>query len=239
MKRSPLLVPFVGVLVLLTLWLPSSATLAQIPAQTPPDADAKGFWLRSVAAAKDLGSRAYIAWTGQARDPAGQPILPTQALLTVAQESQALAAAAASRSWSTREDALCAQALADFASFVRFRYLAALTEDQAWIDDAGDSARRFIRLGDLLNQTLATTPTDWEFLRASYAPPPPVQPQPAPAAQTATAKTGRYVDSVTREPLHRPSCQWAQRISPENREWFATREEAINAGHRPCKVCNP
>jgi hypothetical protein len=48
-----------------------------------------------------------------------------------------------------------------------------------------------------------------------------------------------YVASITREPFHRPGCKWAQRISPANLQTFQTREEAIKAGHRPCKVCKP
>jgi len=48
-----------------------------------------------------------------------------------------------------------------------------------------------------------------------------------------------YVASAIREPFHRPDCKWAQRISPGNLQIFTTREEAIKAGHRPCKVCKP
>ena len=48
-----------------------------------------------------------------------------------------------------------------------------------------------------------------------------------------------YVASSTRNPFHRPRCKWAQRISPENLQTFKTREDAIKAGHKPCKVCKP
>ena len=48
-----------------------------------------------------------------------------------------------------------------------------------------------------------------------------------------------YVASVQREPFHRPDCRWAHRISPANLQAFSTRNEAIMAGHRPCKVCRP
>jgi methylphosphotriester-DNA--protein-cysteine methyltransferase len=48
-----------------------------------------------------------------------------------------------------------------------------------------------------------------------------------------------YVASVNREPFHRPDCKWARRISLGNLQTFQTREEAIKAGHRPCKVCEP
>jgi micrococcal nuclease len=48
-----------------------------------------------------------------------------------------------------------------------------------------------------------------------------------------------YVASINREPFHRPDCKWARRISSANLQTFKTREEAIKAGHRPCKVCRP
>jgi hypothetical protein len=48
-----------------------------------------------------------------------------------------------------------------------------------------------------------------------------------------------YAASVARAPFHRISCTWATRISPQNLQMFRTREEAIKAGHRPCKVCRP
>jgi micrococcal nuclease len=48
-----------------------------------------------------------------------------------------------------------------------------------------------------------------------------------------------YVASVIREPFHRPDCKWALKISSANMQTFKTREEAIKAGHRPCKVCRP
>jgi methylphosphotriester-DNA--protein-cysteine methyltransferase len=48
-----------------------------------------------------------------------------------------------------------------------------------------------------------------------------------------------YVASVHCAPFHRPHCRSAQRISPGNLQSFSTREGAIQAGHRPCKVCKP
>lgn len=53
--------------------------------------------------------------------------------------------------------------------------------------------------------------------------------------QTKTA----YVASAIREPFHRPGCKWAQKISSQNLQTFKTRDAAIKAGHRPCKVCKP
>lgn len=56
-------------------------------------------------------------------------------------------------------------------------------------------------------------------------------------AQPKTSYT--YVASSAREPFHKPSCRWAQKISDRNLQTFKTHDEAIKAGHRPCKVCKP
>jgi len=60
----------------------------------------------------------------------------------------------------------------------------------------------------------------------------------APTLLTASGDA-RYVASRLREPFHYSWCKWAQKISESNKERFRTREEALQAGHRPCKVCNP
>ena len=49
----------------------------------------------------------------------------------------------------------------------------------------------------------------------------------------------QYVASIHKDPFHRISCRWAQKISPKNAVYYNTREEAIQDGHRPCKVCRP
>jgi len=49
----------------------------------------------------------------------------------------------------------------------------------------------------------------------------------------------KYVASVERGKFHKPSCEWAKRIKSENLITFATREEAIQKGYIPCKVCRP
>lgn len=48
-----------------------------------------------------------------------------------------------------------------------------------------------------------------------------------------------YVASKFRKPFHYIWCKWAKKISPANKVFFYSREEAIKAGHRPCKICNP
>jgi hypothetical protein len=61
------------------------------------------------------------------------------------------------------------------------------------------------------------------------------RPTVAPQQQSEVA----YVASVKREPFHKVSCKWAQKISADNLQTFKTRDEAIAAGHRPCRVCKP
>ena len=57
--------------------------------------------------------------------------------------------------------------------------------------------------------------------------------------ETAEQTKVAYVASAIREPFHRPGCKWAVKISSANLQTFKTRDEAIKAGHRPCKVCRP
>ncbi|RJQ54073.1 MAG: hypothetical protein C4521_04260 [Actinobacteria bacterium] len=48
-----------------------------------------------------------------------------------------------------------------------------------------------------------------------------------------------YVASKKRDPFHSSDCRWAKETSASNLQRFRTREQAIAAGHRPCKVCDP
>jgi len=60
------------------------------------------------------------------------------------------------------------------------------------------------------------------------------------SSQTTPLPSGKYyVASKYSEVFHRPDCEWAKKIRPDNLIIFKTREEAIKSGRRPCKVCNP
>ena len=48
-----------------------------------------------------------------------------------------------------------------------------------------------------------------------------------------------YVASRNSEVFHRADCKSALKISPKNLIHYATRDEAIRAGKRPCKECRP
>ncbi|BER92722.1 MBL fold metallo-hydrolase [Atrimonas thermophila] len=59
-----------------------------------------------------------------------------------------------------------------------------------------------------------------------------------PTTATETA-TYQYVASKNSSVFHYPWCSYAQKIKPENKIYFSTREEAVASGRRPCKVCKP
>jgi len=48
-----------------------------------------------------------------------------------------------------------------------------------------------------------------------------------------------FIASKTSDVFHRSDCRWAQNISTENLVRYRTRDEAVRAGKRPCKFCNP
>jgi len=48
-----------------------------------------------------------------------------------------------------------------------------------------------------------------------------------------------YVASKNSKVFHKPDCSSAKRIKPANLVTYSTREKAIEAGKRPCKLCKP
>lgn len=57
--------------------------------------------------------------------------------------------------------------------------------------------------------------------------------------EEAEIKEVKYIGSKNSSVFHRPSCKWAGMISEKNKVGFSSREEAVNAGYRPCQVCRP
>jgi len=55
----------------------------------------------------------------------------------------------------------------------------------------------------------------------------------------AKSDAGQYVGSNKSNKFHRTSCGYVRRIKPENIIYFESREEAVNYGYIPCKVCCP
>lgn len=48
-----------------------------------------------------------------------------------------------------------------------------------------------------------------------------------------------FVGSNGSDKYHRPDCGLAKRISPKNRVWFSSVEDAKSLGYRPCAICSP
>ena len=55
----------------------------------------------------------------------------------------------------------------------------------------------------------------------------------------ASASTTEYWASAKAGKFHLPSCEWAQKISEDNKIIYQSREDAIADGKEPCGACNP
>ncbi len=53
------------------------------------------------------------------------------------------------------------------------------------------------------------------------------------------SRKGKYIGHKESKKFHYPDCKWGMKIKPENQVWFDSREEAIEKGYIPCKVCKP
>lgn len=60
--------------------------------------------------------------------------------------------------------------------------------------------------------------------------------QAAPKPETSEYK---YVASKNSKVFHKAECEWAKKIKPENLTGHSSRDEAVRAGKRPCKLCQP
>lgn len=61
---------------------------------------------------------------------------------------------------------------------------------------------------------------------------------PNPVVKSAPAEY-KYVASRNSNVFHSPGCSSVKKIKPENLVGYSSRDEAINAGKRPCKRCKP
>ena len=59
-----------------------------------------------------------------------------------------------------------------------------------------------------------------------------------PDAKRAVAEY-KYMASKNSKVFHKPECRWVKRIKPANLVGYNSRNEAIEAGKRPCKMCKP
>ena len=63
--------------------------------------------------------------------------------------------------------------------------------------------------------------------------------EPPSRAVKSTPAEYKYVASKNSKVFHRPQCSSVKRISPKNLVGYSSRDEAIKAGKRPCKLCKP
>lgn len=58
-------------------------------------------------------------------------------------------------------------------------------------------------------------------------------------ALTAPVLANVYVGNLKSYKFHYQGCQWEHKMWESNRIYFDSRDEAINYGMVPCKVCRP
>lgn len=64
-------------------------------------------------------------------------------------------------------------------------------------------------------------------------------PKPVAPIQATPRPSRTLVGSSLSDKYHRPSCEWARRISAGNEVWFSDPDDARRRGYVPCKVCRP
>ncbi|MCB2228309.1 MAG: hypothetical protein KQH53_16635 [Desulfarculaceae bacterium] len=69
------------------------------------------------------------------------------------------------------------------------------------------------------------------------APQPQAEAEAAPAQEAAPAPEGALKGNVKSKSFHQPGCRYYD--SPDCTAVFAERQEALDAGYKPCKVCKP
>ncbi len=61
-----------------------------------------------------------------------------------------------------------------------------------------------------------------------------------PEYRDSASKGTKYVLNKNTKKFHRPNCTHVKKIKPKNyKEYTGTRDEVINMGYVPCKVCDP
>lgn len=54
-----------------------------------------------------------------------------------------------------------------------------------------------------------------------------------------SSDSGGYVGNSNSGKFHHSSCKSVKKMSEKNKVFFSSRDEAINQGYVPCKICNP
>jgi hypothetical protein len=73
--------------------------------------------------------------------------------------------------------------------------------------------------------------------------PPPRKPLAPPAktapATAATPIAGGFVANKSSKVLHKADCTSVGKMQDKNKVAFASKDEAVKAGYKPCKACKP
>ena len=59
------------------------------------------------------------------------------------------------------------------------------------------------------------------------------------SSDDSSAATTEYWASIKADKFHLPTCEWAEKISEDNKIVYKSREDAIADGMEPCGECNP
>lgn len=62
---------------------------------------------------------------------------------------------------------------------------------------------------------------------------------PSSAESTASSDSANYIGNANSGKFHVDGCTGANRMSENNKVFFSSRDDAINQGYTPCKMCNP
>ena len=59
------------------------------------------------------------------------------------------------------------------------------------------------------------------------------------ACATVTALASTYVGNAHTHKFHYSDCRYVDQMNDSNKVYFDDRDEAVNEGYVPCKVCRP
>jgi pSer/pThr/pTyr-binding forkhead associated (FHA) protein len=60
-----------------------------------------------------------------------------------------------------------------------------------------------------------------------------------PAQEETSQKKDKFIASIMAPSFHTGACDWVKAISDKRKIYFSTREDAIESGRKPCKLCKP
>lgn len=103
-------------------------------------------------------------------------------------------------------------------------------------------ARRFVAAGIISAERVPWAAPFDEKTKSSASPAARTTSNQSPVKSTGTpdsSAVGGYVASKTSAVFHKTGCTSAAKIKPDNLVKYASREEAVQDGKKPCAVCKP